>query len=201
MEVINIDVEEGEIATAMASGKGKGSSDKENDVISVGDTDEDEEEEEEEEEEEATGDEDSANKQKKQPLMQCTHCLRNFRKRRALERHVQACPKSPANLQKLEERKRIATAGGKAPKRFKCKSCDETFDIAVALARHVRVTHSPRKRGRPAKNWSRTREFDSSESEVEEEEEDESFEESEPERERKRRGRPPIKRRSFREKR
>ncbi|XP_058796427.1 titin-like isoform X2 [Phymastichus coffea] len=180
VEVIDIDIDESERSNVMEitlDGK-KGSSDKENDVISVGDTDEED---------------DNAPRKKKirKPMMQCSHCMRNFRKRRALERHVQICPKSPAYLEKLEERKKLGV-----DKKFKCKSCDEYFDIAVALARHVRVVHSPRKRGRPAKNWSSR--GDKSETD----ETDESMDESSPEREigPKRRGRPLRKRSASKEK-
>lgn len=177
VEVIDIDVDESErnasqVMEITLDGK-KGSSDKENDVISLDDTDEE--------------DDVVVPRKKKvmrKPMMQCSHCMRNFRKRRALERHLQACPKSPAYLEKLEEKKKLGI-----DKKFKCKSCDEYFDIAVSLARHVRVVHSPRKRGRPPKGWVRT---DKSETD----ETYESMGESSPEREvgpTKRRGRPPRK--------
>jgi hypothetical protein len=175
VEVIEIDVDENDRASILEitldGKKGKGSSDKENDIISVGDSDE--------------SDED-LNKKLKEPIMQCSHCNRNFRKRRALERHLEVCPKSPANVQKMEERK-VRMIGKE--KKFKCKSCNEFFDIAVALARHVRAVHSPRKRGRPPKNcWFR----DDSDSSDMEDSMDESS--SEPEREPRKRGRPKIKR-------
>ncbi|XP_008213986.3 microtubule-associated protein futsch isoform X1 [Nasonia vitripennis] len=181
VEVIEIDVDESERASGQDStlegNKGKGSSDKENETISVNDSEAEAEEEE----------EPSAPKKVKQPMMQCSHCNRNFRKRKALEKHVQVCPKSPAYIQKLEERKKLAAQSGK---RFKCKSCEETFDIAVSLARHVRVVHSLRKKK------TKTERSESSESEEQEEDvPDESMEESSPKPEsaRKRRGRPPAK--------
>ncbi|XP_011502280.1 PREDICTED: uncharacterized protein LOC105365745 [Ceratosolen solmsi marchali] len=174
VEVIEIDIDENDRSNIMEitldGKKGKGSSDKENDIISVGDSDE--------------SDED-LNKKSKDCIMQCSHCNRKFRKRRALERHLEICPKSPANIQKLEERKACMIGKGK---KFKCKSCNEFFDIAVALARHVRAVHSPRKRGRPPKHsWLRN---DSDSSDIED-----SMDESspEPEREPRRRGRPRIK--------
>ncbi|OXU24296.1 hypothetical protein TSAR_011682 [Trichomalopsis sarcophagae] len=181
VEVIEIDVDESERASGQDStlegNKGKCSSDKENETISVNDS----------EAEAEVEEEPSAPKKVKQPMMQCSHCNRNFRKRKALEKHVQVCPKSPAYIQKLEERKKLAAQSGK---RFKCKSCEETFDIAVSLARHVRVVHSLRKK--------KTKTERSESSESEEEEEDvpgESMEESSPKPEsaRKRRGRPPAK--------
>ena len=173
VEVIEIDVDESErtstIDVTLEGAKGKGSSDKENDIISLDDSDEDDD------------DEEALPSSKAKPAgtksaMKCNHCLRNFRKRGALERHLHACPK--ANLPK---------------KRFKCKLCDDTFDIAVALARHVRVSHSPRKRGRPPKGW--VHESDDEDEDSESQESEESTEESEPERRGpKKRGRPPRKR-------
>lgn len=114
----------------------KYSSDKENEIIMVRDSDSDNGDDEREEEEE------DRLSSKLSRLMRCEHCSRNFRLRRALETHLRVCQKSAENALRLNEEK------GKVQmdKQYPCKICQEKFDVVVALARHVRVAHSLRKK-------------------------------------------------------
>lgn len=187
VELIEIDVDEND---SLNRTKGKGSSDKENDdVISLG---EDSDDGDDDDDDYLDADTSMMMKKKKplklsKPMMKCCHCERNFRKRKLLERHLQVCLNVPGNAEKIAEQKQSLA------KRFKCKYCDdEYFDIAVALARHVRVVHSTRKKSNPVKSrddMSSTTEVEDS---LKDDEEDED-EESEPEFEPRRRGRPPSK--------
>ncbi|XP_014235270.1 titin homolog isoform X1 [Trichogramma pretiosum] len=123
VELIEIDAEEAD------ENSKKSSSDKENDDL------------------ESDSEVEPKQKQKpKQVFMQCSDCNRNFRKKKVLERHMQICTKNPTNIQKMEEKKALEDS---KEKKFTCKACGEKFSVAVSLARHVRATHSPKKRGRP----------------------------------------------------
>jgi len=141
VEVIDLDDEEEQqakrniVEITLDDSTDKYSSDKENEVIMVGDSDSDNGDDEREEEEE-----DRLSKLSR--MMRCEHCSRNFRQRRALETHLRVCQKSPENALRLNERK------GKVQmdKQYPCKICQEKFDVVVALARHVRVAHSLRKK-------------------------------------------------------
>lgn len=115
----------------------KYSSDKENEIIMVRDSDTDNGDDEREEEEE-----DRRLSSKLSRVMRCEHCSRNFRQQRALETHLRVCQKSPENALRLAEGK------GKVQmdKQYQCKICQEKFNVVVALARHVRVAHSLRKK-------------------------------------------------------
>lgn len=121
----------------------KYSSDKENEIIMVRDSDSDDDEDNEEGEEE--------NKKlsneltKLTGIMQCKHCSRNFRQRRAFETHLRVCQKSPENALRLKKRK-TKNKQEQVRKQYTCKICQEKFDVVVALARHVRAEHPQRKK-------------------------------------------------------
>ncbi|XP_012230394.2 putative leucine-rich repeat-containing protein DDB_G0290503 [Linepithema humile] len=143
VEVIELDVDEEEqqakrniVEITLDDSTDKYSSDKENDIIMVRDSDSDNGDDEREEEEE------DRLSSKLSRLMRCEHCSRNFRQRRALETHLRVCQKSPENALRLNDEK------GKVQmdKQYPCKICQEKFDVVVALARHVRVAHSLRKK-------------------------------------------------------
>lgn len=156
VEVIEIDVDEERgtsqekndiIEITIDDNKEKGSSDKENEVIMVGDSD------------------DESKEPVAKPLpsvLQCEHCSRNFRQKRALETHSRVCSKSPSNAQKRNKGLIRANSeqiiqsnlndGPVIKKQYTCKVCQEKFDEVVALARHVRKNHTQRKRGRLSKS-------------------------------------------------
>lgn len=153
MEVIDLDVEEEEpqaksnvLEITLDDSKDKCSSDKENEIIMIRDSDSDngdDEDEEEEDEDERT----SANLTKFNGVMQCEHCSRNFRQRRAFDTHLRICEKSPENLLRLDEKKQKDKEKiQQVKKQYTCKICQEKFDVVVALARHVRAAHSQRKK-------------------------------------------------------
>lgn len=140
VEVIEIDVDEGEsileskrniVEITIDDNKEKYSSDKENEIIMVGDSDEE-----------------SQQSNSKTVMLQCQHCSRNFRQQRALETHLRVCSKSPSNTERLNEKKgddETEETGHEekevVKKVFTCKICNEQFDVALALARHVRFIH------------------------------------------------------------
>ena len=148
VEVIEIDVDEDEddvtekniVEITLDENKEKGSSDKENEVIMVGDSDDEEEEE--------------VNTTKSSTsilLLQCHHCSKSFRQKRALATHSRVCPKSPETVRRINEKstRRINNRSNDSPavkKQYMCKMCDEKFDVVVALARHVRMIHSLKKK-------------------------------------------------------
>lgn len=151
MEVIDLDVDEEEqqkrtvveITLDDSKDDNKYSSDKENEIIMVRDSDSDNEDEDEETEK---GDKKLSNDLTKLTgMMQCKHCSRNFRQRRALETHLRVCQKSPENALRLKKRK-TKNKQEHVRKQFTCKICQEKFDVVVALARHVRAEHSQRKK-------------------------------------------------------
>lgn len=152
MEVIDLDVDEEEqqkrnvveITLDDSKDDSKYSSDKENEIIMVRDSDSDDEDEEEEVEEE---EEQSSDLMKPNGVMQCKHCSRRFRQRRALDTHLRVCQKSPNNALSLDKRKAKGKQE-KVRKQYACKICQEKFDVVVALARHVRAEHSQRKKHR-----------------------------------------------------
>lgn len=125
---------------------GKYSSDKENEIIMVrdsdSDNDRDDDEEGEEEREKRSGD-----LTKLSGVMQCKHCSRSFRQRRALDTHLRVCQKSPENALRLSKRK-AKDKQEQIKKQYPCKICQEKFDVVVALARHVRAEHSQKKKQR-----------------------------------------------------
>ncbi|XP_032688066.1 DNA ligase 1-like isoform X2 [Odontomachus brunneus] len=167
VEVIDLDVDEEdqqkrnvvEITLDDSKDDNKYSSDKENEIIMVRDSDSDDEEEddeegkeEEEEEEEEEGEGEGGKKlsddlTKLTDMMQCKHCSRNFRQRRALETHLRVCQKSPENAIRLKKRK-AKNKREQIRKQYTCKICQEKFDVVVALARHVRAEHPQRKKHR-----------------------------------------------------
>lgn len=183
VEVIELDADEAEKAK-------KGSSDKENDVISLADSADDKQQSTTTASAKKKRQQQQQQKKKKKvakPMMQCSHCSRNFRKRQALEKHLQSCAKAPASIKKPKP----VVAGGKM---YACKTCEETFDMALGLARHVRLVHMPRKAaGRPVTRSMRVEveaeEEDEEEETTTEESEEESEEESTPEPEPRRRSR------------
>lgn len=118
---------------------GKYSSDKENEIIMVRDSDSDDDDEEGEEEEQ------SSDLTKLNGVMQCEHCSRNFRQRRAYDTHLRVCPKSPENALRLDEEK-SRHKEQQVRKQYTCKICQGKFDVVLALARHYRVEHSQRKK-------------------------------------------------------
>ncbi|XP_014471716.1 PREDICTED: glutamic acid-rich protein-like [Dinoponera quadriceps] len=159
VEVIDLDVDEEEqrnvvieITLDDSRDDGKYSSDKENEIIMVRDSDDDEDEGEEEEEEE----EHSGALTKLSGAMQCKHCSRGFRQRRALDTHLRVCEKSPENARKLDKRKAKGKQEQAGRKQYACKICQEKFDVVVALARHVRAEHSQRKKQRWAPTSQKT---------------------------------------------
>lgn len=156
MEVIDLDVDEEdqqkrnvvEITLDDSKDDNKYSSDKENEIIMVRDSDSDDEEEDDEEgEEEEEGKKLSDDLTKLTGMMQCKHCSRNFRQRRALETHLRVCQKSPENAIRLKKRK-AKNKREQVRKQYTCKICQEKFDVVVALARHVRAEHPQRKKHR-----------------------------------------------------
>lgn len=151
VEVIDLDIDEEEsqakrnvVEITLDDSKeddSKYSSDKENEIIMVRDSDSDGDNEEEEDEEE----ERSSDLTKLSGVMQCEHCSRNFRQRRAYDTHLRVCPKSPENALRLDEDK-ARHKEQQARKQYTCKICQEKFDVVLALARHYRVEHSHRKK-------------------------------------------------------
>ncbi|EFN77786.1 hypothetical protein EAI_15017 [Harpegnathos saltator] len=151
VEVIDLDVDEEEqqkqnvveITLDDSKDDSKYSSDKENEIIMVrdsdSDNDEDDDEEREEEEEKRSGD------LKLTSMMQCKHCSRSFRQRRAFDTHLRVCQKSPENAVRLNNKRKVKE---QVRKQYACKICQEKFDVVVALARHVRAEHSQRKKQR-----------------------------------------------------
>lgn len=157
MEVIDLDVDEEEkqsngnvVEITLDDSKDKYSSDKENEIIMVRDSDSDNGDDEEEEDDDEDEDEESADDLTKlNGMMQCEYCSRSFRQRRALDTHLRICQKSPANALRLGERKpKDKKKDQKVRKQYPCKICQEKFDVVVALARHVRFTHSQKKKHR-----------------------------------------------------
>ncbi|XP_026670362.1 zinc finger protein 652-like isoform X2 [Ceratina calcarata] len=143
VEVIEIDVDEGEsilesrrdiVEITIDDNKEKYSSDKENEIIMVGDSDEE-----------------SQQSNSKTVMLQCQHCTRNFRQQRALETHLRVCSKSSSSTNRFNEQKgedEMEEEGQEeevVKKMFSCKICEEKFDVALALARHVRFIHLMKK--------------------------------------------------------
>lgn len=165
VEVIDLDVDEEErqpkrnvVEITLDDSKDKYSSDKENEIIMVRDSDsdngDDDDEEEEDEDDDDDDDEQSGDDLTKlNGVLRCEHCSRNFRQRRTFDAHLRICQKSPANALRLVERK-DKEKSQKIRKQYTCKICQEKFDVVVALARHVRITHSQRKKQRTQeKSW------------------------------------------------
>ncbi|KAK1134461.1 hypothetical protein K0M31_007246 [Melipona bicolor] len=146
VEIIEIDIDEEEsilqserevVEITIDDTKDKYSSDKENEIIMVGDSDDE-----------------SQQPNPKTILLQCQHCLRNFRQQRALETHLRVCSKSPSNTIRFNEQqlKHVnGTTEDTVKKQYACKICQQKFDVVVALARHVRSEHSQRKKRRFSK--------------------------------------------------
>ncbi|KAF3429382.1 hypothetical protein E2986_03184 [Frieseomelitta varia] len=146
VEIIEIDIDEEEsilqserevVEITIDDTKDKYSSDKENEIIMVGDSDDE-----------------SQQPNPKTILLQCQHCLRNFRQQRALETHLRVCSKSPSNAIRFNEQqlKHVnGTTEDTVKKQYACKICQQKFDVVVALARHVRSEHSQRKKRRFSK--------------------------------------------------
>ncbi|KAI4485587.1 hypothetical protein M0802_012709 [Mischocyttarus mexicanus] len=143
IEIINIDLDEDEnispvekniVEITIDENKDKYSSDKENDIIMVGDSD----------------DEVKENVSKHTgTLMQCEFCSRRFRQKRALDTHSRVCSKSSSDVVKLDSQSLNHVNNvdkKKDAKLYACKICQEKFEVVVALARHVRLEHSQRKR-------------------------------------------------------
>lgn len=146
VEIIDIDVDEEEdddlevrkdvIEITLDDGKEKCSSDKENEIIMVGDSDDESQE---------------VPTKPIQPVMQCVHCSRNFRQKRALETHSRVCPKLRGNKDKVNARALETSSGSSSKdnldnnrsgvKEYTCKVCNEKFKAVVALARHARTEH------------------------------------------------------------
>ncbi|XP_020711669.2 uncharacterized protein LOC105692279 isoform X1 [Athalia rosae] len=145
VEIIEIDVDEEQslpqeksdvIEITLDDNKEKGSSDKENDVIMLGDSDDEFQE---------------IPVKPMPPAMQCKHCLRNFRQKRALDTHSRVCPKFRKKMEKANVGM-LATASDASDKdesdsdravrkQFSCKVCDKKFNAVVELARHARMEH------------------------------------------------------------
>ncbi|XP_014610589.1 PREDICTED: myoneurin isoform X1 [Polistes canadensis] len=143
IEIINIDLDEDEnmspvekniVEITIDENKDKYSSDKENDIIMVGDSE----------------DEVKENVSKHTgTLMQCEFCSRRFRQKRALDTHSRVCSKSSSDVVKLDSQNLNHVNNvdkKKNTKLYACKICQEKFEVVVALARHVRLEHSQRKR-------------------------------------------------------
>lgn len=158
--MIDLDADEEEkqpkhnvVEITLDDSKDKYSSDKENEIIMVRDSDSDNGDDEEEDEDEDENDDDDYDDDeqsdddltKLNDVMRCEHCSRNFRQRRTFDAHLRICQKSPANALRLVERK-DKEKNQKIRKQYPCKICQEKFDVVVALARHVRITHSQRKK-------------------------------------------------------
>ncbi|KAL2747360.1 zinc finger protein 652-like [Vespula maculifrons] len=143
IEIINIDLDEEEsmspikkniVEITIDENKDKYSSDKENDVIMVGDS----EDEAKENVSKLTG-----------TLLQCEFCSRRFRQKRALDTHSRVCSKSSSDVIKLDPQKHNHVNNvdkKKDTKLYACKICEEKFEVVVALARHVRLEHSQKKK-------------------------------------------------------
>ncbi|XP_072763142.1 uncharacterized protein [Anoplolepis gracilipes] len=163
VEVIDLDAEEEEkqpncnvVEITLDDSKDKYSSDKENEIIMVRDSDSDNgDDEEEEDDDEEDEDESADDLTKLNGIMQCEHCSKNFRQRRAFDTHLRICQKSPTNALRLSERKpKDKKKSQKVRKQYACKICEEKFDVVVALARHVRAAHSQKKKYRTQnKSW------------------------------------------------
>ncbi|XP_063989446.1 uncharacterized protein LOC135168818 isoform X2 [Diachasmimorpha longicaudata] len=175
IEVIDIDLEDvnREIIT-LEDGKEKGSSDKENDVIMVGDSEDDEDKEEDVEVDDSDDSDydDGAERRGRRGLrrrlreiLKCRRCRREFRGKRGLEMHLRMCSKGGKAQETISERTRSGTRRSapirsarlkslnvgnrdkdRGKKEYKCKICHERFDVVVALARHVKLMHSLRKK-------------------------------------------------------
>lgn len=143
IEIINIDLDEEEnmspvkkniVEITIDENKDKYSSDKENDIIMVGDSDD----EVQENVSKLTG-----------TILQCEFCSRRFRQKRALDTHSRVCSKSSNDVIKLDSQKlnHVNNVDEKKDvKLYTCKICQEKFEVVVALARHVRLEHSQRKK-------------------------------------------------------
>ncbi|KAK2589331.1 hypothetical protein KPH14_007879 [Odynerus spinipes] len=143
IEIINIDLDEEEnmsstnkniVEITIDENKDKYSSDKENDIIMVGDSDD----EAQENVSKLTG-----------TILQCEFCSRRFRQKRALDTHSRVCSKSSNDVIKLDPQKlnHVNNVDKKKDiKLYTCKICQEKFEVVVALARHVRLEHSQRKK-------------------------------------------------------
>ncbi|XP_046612062.1 uncharacterized protein LOC124301264 isoform X2 [Neodiprion virginianus] len=154
VEIIEIDIDEEHslsqakndvIEITIDDGKEKGSSDKENEIIMVRDSDDE-----------------SHDTQTKPipPAMQCVHCSRNFRQKRALDTHSRVCPKlrtklNKANIRTLEKSDSLSKdeSGVKqvVHKEYTCKVCQEKFNAVVVLARHTRMEHPKAYRNKSSK--------------------------------------------------
>ncbi|XP_011695335.1 PREDICTED: uncharacterized protein LOC105454433 isoform X2 [Wasmannia auropunctata] len=154
VEVIDLDVDEEDQQTTRNvveitlddNNKDKYSSDKENEIIMVRDSDSDRSDDDDDDDDESDWRPGGGHLTKLNGVIRCEHCSRNFRYRRTLKMHLLVCQKSPAKALNLDKAKSRGRAGGKAKKQYACKICQEKFDAAVALARHVRATHSQRKK-------------------------------------------------------
>lgn len=148
VEVIDIDEDErgessqtaGETATEDGA-KEKGSSDKENDVILLPSSDE---------EESAKESVEKPAKKTTTTRLTCEHCSKAFRMRRTYNMHRRVCPGPDRGKDSTSEDDEGVNNPSTSGKRFSCKTCNEGFDVAVALARHVRSSHYVKKKvGRP----------------------------------------------------
>ncbi|XP_029176900.1 probable serine/threonine-protein kinase fhkB isoform X2 [Nylanderia fulva] len=163
VEVIDLDVDEEErqpksnvVEITLDDSKDKYSSDKENEIIMVRDSDSDNRDDEDDDDDNDDDDDERSSDDlaKLNGVMRCEHCSRNFRQRRTFDAHLRICQKSPANALRFVERK-DKEKGQKVRKQYACKICQEKFDEVMALARHVRITHHPRKKQRTQeKSWS-----------------------------------------------
>ncbi|XP_046739284.1 uncharacterized protein LOC124407307 [Diprion similis] len=154
VEIIEIDIDEEHslsqakndiIEITIDDGKEKGSSDKENEIIMVRDSDDE-----------------SHDAQTKPipPAMQCVHCSRNFRQKRALDTHSRVCPKlrnklNKANMSTLEMSDLLSKDDSDVKqvvhKEYTCKVCQEKFNAVVVLARHTRMEHPKAYRNKSSK--------------------------------------------------
>ncbi|XP_077279500.1 uncharacterized protein LOC143906959 [Temnothorax americanus] len=153
VEVIDLDVDEEEqqmtrnvVEITLDDNKDKYSSDKENEIIMVRDSDSDDSDDEEEEEEENAKWQPGGHLTKLNGVIRCEYCSRNFRYRRTLKMHLSVCQNAPTKALNLGKRKPKDKENQKVKKQYPCKICQEKFDVAVTLARHVRLVHLQRKK-------------------------------------------------------
>lgn len=154
--MIDLDVDEEEQQTThnvveitLDDNKDKYSSDKENEIIMVRDSNSDNSDDEEEEKEEENEWKPGSHLTKLNGAIRCEYCSRNFRYRRNLNMHLLVCKKSPTKALNIGKRKSKGKANlpkKEVKKQYTCKICQEKFDAALALARHVRLVHLQRKK-------------------------------------------------------
>ncbi|XP_044004068.1 probable WRKY transcription factor protein 1 [Aphidius gifuensis] len=129
-------------------GKEKGSSDKENDIIEVGDTDEDNREAQEQVEEDEINEEDEDNAEEieknKKNKFECHDCHRIFYTKSALKNNNNKTRVNSLRSSRLNKNNNDVSNDNE--KKYTCKTCGDKFDVVVALARHVRCTHSLQKK-------------------------------------------------------